>query len=603
MSSRVGAHSRVDKHCAPRLRPERHRGSGVRLRHAVVVALLSSLSALATPKIVRVDGSIFDSSGSPTTGSKDIQIKAYDAASGGSLLWTSSTYNTTVSSGRFTISMDASTGSPSLVDRIGARASAEAIYFQIEVDSDAANGSMTTPIAVVPRIRAKGTAFALNSAAADSLAGVTATTVEFNFLSGVTAALQSQLNAIAPMALAGITASTAGSVNTGYINIGASLVGVTLPSTCAAGDRLGISGVSGTGGWKLYVRSGQTIYYSGAGSSANAGSATTASTGYLKSIDVAASAQLRCLDSSYWQIITSDGLYTGDYLAGVSTYTSSTTFTVPANVVQLTLKAWGGGGGGGGGPATSNSGGAGGGGAYATRVVRVTPGEVLRVSVGGAGAAGTHAGSTGGGGGGGGASGVFRQAFPLVIAGGGGGGGGGGVSSSTGGAGGAGGFTNGVAGTDGASSTNGKGGGGTQVDGGSRGAAGASWTAGFRGQASLGAAGADNASTAGGVGGAGATGGGGTGGTATNGWGGAGGGGGGGFFGGGSGSTGNSGSYGGSGGGGGSSSGDSGNDGSGTSAGNNSDSDYAGSAGAGGAGGSAGASGSAGTAGRVVIKF
>lgn len=163
----------------------------------VFLGLLVSFSASATPQAVRVDGSIFDAAGSPVTANRDIQIKAYDAPTGGNLLWTSDTYNAAVSSGRFTINLDAASGSaPSLVSQIGSRTSAESIYFQVEVDSGAANGSMDSAQIVRPRIRAKGTMFALSAAKADSLSGVTATIAEMNRLAGVTTNLQSQINTL-----------------------------------------------------------------------------------------------------------------------------------------------------------------------------------------------------------------------------------------------------------------------------------------------------------------------------------------------------------------------------------------------------------------------
>lgn len=112
----------------------------------------------------------------------------------------------------------------------------------------------------------------------------------------------------------------------------------------------------------------------------------------------------------------------------------SATFTVPAGVTSLTIKAWGGGGGGG-----NVSGATGGAGGYASGTFVVTPGEVLQVRVaGGGGGWQTRTGGVNGGGngasyngtsapGGGGYSGVFRgtpsQATALVVAGGGGGGG------------------------------------------------------------------------------------------------------------------------------------------------------------------------------------
>jgi len=66
------------------------------------------------------------------------------------------------------------------------------------------------------------------------------------------------------------------------------------------------------------------------------------------------------------------------------------TFTVPACVTSLTVKAWGAGGGGGGfdtyGSVTIDYNG--GGGAYATSTVGVNPGDILQIYVGGAGQAG-----------------------------------------------------------------------------------------------------------------------------------------------------------------------------------------------------------------------
>lgn len=121
-----------------------------------------------------------------------------------------------------------------------------------------------------------------------------------------------------------------------------------------------------------------------------------------------------------------------------------TSYTVPAGVTSLRVKAWGGGGGGGGGGGTGSNGGNGAGGGYATSIVNVSPGEVLSVSVGGNGRGGTRN-TSGGGGGGGGESGVRRTDAgntPLIIvAGGGGGGGGRSASGSHGGNGGAGGDT------------------------------------------------------------------------------------------------------------------------------------------------------------------
>jgi len=72
------------------------------------------------------------------------------------------------------------------------------------------------------------------------------------------------------------------------------------------------------------------------------------------------------------------------------TFSTNSTFTVPAGVYQITVEAWAGGGGGGG-RAASGSGGAGGGGggAYARVTINVTPGETYNVTVGGGGPGGS----------------------------------------------------------------------------------------------------------------------------------------------------------------------------------------------------------------------
>ncbi|MBS1983237.1 MAG: DUF1566 domain-containing protein [Bdellovibrionales bacterium] len=173
------------------------RNQGV--RYALLFLSFVALKAFATPKMVRIDGSVFDSMGSPITENRDIRIKAYDAATGGTLLWTSDVYNATINVGRFTINLDAASGSsPSLVTQVGERTAGQGIYFQVEVDSGAADGSITPgdERLVLPRIRSKGTMFALSAAQADSIKGVTVSSAELNYLAGVTASLQSQIESI-----------------------------------------------------------------------------------------------------------------------------------------------------------------------------------------------------------------------------------------------------------------------------------------------------------------------------------------------------------------------------------------------------------------------
>lgn len=92
------------------------------------------------------------------------------------------------------------------------------------------------------------------------------------------------------------------------------------------------------------------------------------------------------------------------------TYTTSTTWVVPACVTSITVRAWGGGGAGGGASSTDRNGGGGGGGAYCTRVETVTPGETLIITV-GAGGTGVSSGT----GNPGGNSEVAHQVGPVVF--------------------------------------------------------------------------------------------------------------------------------------------------------------------------------------------
>ncbi|MBS1985588.1 MAG: hypothetical protein JST16_15600 [Bdellovibrionales bacterium] len=128
----------------------------------------------ATPQLLKIDGSIYSSTGTVVTGNKDIKIYAYSANTGGSSLWSSSVYNATLTNGRFSIVLDASTGSPSLMSRIAALGDTTSPWFEIEVDSGTAgNAVIDTSTIVKPRFRAKGAMFAISAANTDRLRGVT----------------------------------------------------------------------------------------------------------------------------------------------------------------------------------------------------------------------------------------------------------------------------------------------------------------------------------------------------------------------------------------------------------------------------------------------
>ncbi|MBS1984932.1 MAG: hypothetical protein JST16_12255 [Bdellovibrionales bacterium] len=174
-----------------------------------ILAFFIVMKVFATPQIVRVDGAVYDAAGLPVTGVHSMVVKAYDAASGGTLLWTSNTYGSVVlgAGGKFTVNLDATTGSPNLVRQMAASASSGGVYFEISYDTNT----------VKPRIRAKGTVFALS---AGSLHGVTVSAAEMNYLSGVTANIQSQINTAG--GVAGKVSKTGDSMS-GALQVGAAI--------------------------------------------------------------------------------------------------------------------------------------------------------------------------------------------------------------------------------------------------------------------------------------------------------------------------------------------------------------------------------------------
>lgn len=151
---------------------------------------------------------------------------------------------------------------------------------------------------------------------------------------------------------------------------------------------------------------------------------------------------------------------------------TSTTWTVPENVYEIEVKAWGAGGGGGGSESdhVDPVGGTGGGGAFVYGRMEVTPGESLGIEVGEGGGTGVARANSGGAGGGGGHTEMTRNGNVLVIAGAGGGGGGSAEDDTDeGGNGGAGGANTGQSGTIGSAGGSDGGSGGTQGGGGAAG--------------------------------------------------------------------------------------------------------------------------------------
>ncbi|MEJ7644282.1 MAG: glycine-rich domain-containing protein [Chryseolinea sp.] len=85
-------------------------------------------------------------------------------------------------------------------------------------------------------------------------------------------------------------------------------------------------------------------------------------------------------------------------IASAAMLITSGNYTVPSGVTEITVECFGGGGAGKGFPNSvqTSTGGGGGGGAYATKVISVTPGQVISYTIGAAGAGTTGAGGNGG---------------------------------------------------------------------------------------------------------------------------------------------------------------------------------------------------------------
>jgi hypothetical protein len=201
-----------------------------------------------------------------------------------------------VNAGRFTINLDASTGSPSLSQQLSSQTASTGIYFQIEVDSGAANGTMNSAQVIKPRIRAKGTMFSLSSQVADSVKGVNASTAEMNDLVGVTALIQTQINALGA-SLSGKADSSnvvqkSGDSMSGNLVIGNSkeirlsngtnFVGLKAPASGMSSDLCGSDGAGGdggAGGGSLYIEAIGQIQIN-ANISANGGTGTNGTNNY-----------------------------------------------------------------------------------------------------------------------------------------------------------------------------------------------------------------------------------------------------------------------------------------------------------------------------------
>lgn len=273
----------------------------------------------------------------------------------------------------------------------------------------------------------------------------------------------------------------------------------------AAAGALGVGGAAGASAGAAGGGGGGAGYYGGGGGAAGTGGGGGGG----------GSALVPAGGTTAGGTQSGDGQVVFTYVVGVVSqdfnYTGAEQqYVVPAGVTSLTVELWGASGAVGGG--TPGAGGLGG---YTKATIPVTPGETLRLNVGGAGAgaaggfnggaAGGNSGSASNGGGGGGATDVRQGgtalANRLAVAAGGGGGGGSNTVSWTGGVGGGGGGSTGADGGGGYIGV-GVGGGGTQSAGGAGGVQ-AAYYNGAAGVSGAGGAGATNAAGAGGGGGGG----------------------------------------------------------------------------------------------------
>jgi hypothetical protein len=151
----------------------------VKKRFLFLMFLFASI-AKAAPQRVRVDGVLATSAGLPSTGSRDVEIKAYDALTAGTLLWTSAVTQATLTEGRFSIVLDASSGGTnSLMNKVSELSSTGELWFEVTIDTGASgNGSIDTAAVVAPRIRSKGVMYALASSRASTADQIRGTTVD-----------------------------------------------------------------------------------------------------------------------------------------------------------------------------------------------------------------------------------------------------------------------------------------------------------------------------------------------------------------------------------------------------------------------------------------
>ncbi len=127
---------------------------------AVVLVAVSALSALAVPGMINYQGKLTDSDGYPLNGTYQVQFHIYDAATGGSELW-SETQSVTVTDGIYNVQLGS-------VEPLTAGVfSSDAVYLEVVILND----DTSTWETLSPRQRLTSTAFSFRAADAESLEG------------------------------------------------------------------------------------------------------------------------------------------------------------------------------------------------------------------------------------------------------------------------------------------------------------------------------------------------------------------------------------------------------------------------------------------------
>lgn len=149
----------------------------MKMNFAKIWLLALSSVAVATPQTYRLQASLFNGSGAPLSAATDLQIKVYSQITGGSSLWDSNVIVAQPSeAGTMTIDIDASTGSPTLLQRLSDASSTGGLWAEIILDSGIQNGVMTTPITVTPRFKISGASLVVVASSADGLVGLPVST-------------------------------------------------------------------------------------------------------------------------------------------------------------------------------------------------------------------------------------------------------------------------------------------------------------------------------------------------------------------------------------------------------------------------------------------